>query len=101
MPTVAASPALSDLGEAGPQRVCVEENGGLFWPFPLPSSYSASGNLFLMLSFGYILLSAAGLISKGSELLLEVSGTSAPAMLLSARSSEARGKPRRSFYPVC
>lgn len=46
--------------------VC-EEAYGVF-----PCSNSLPGNLFLMLVYGYLLLTAAKLISEGSELLLEV-----------------------------
>lgn len=48
------------------KSVC-DETYGVF-----PCSNSLSGNLFLMLGYGYLLLVAAKLISEGSELLLEV-----------------------------
>eukprot|EP00802_Teleaulax_amphioxeia_P006748 Tamp_06753.p1 GENE.Tamp_06753~~Tamp_06753.p1 ORF type:complete len:742 (+),score=146.07 Tamp_06753:3-2228(+) len=48
-------------------RTVCEETYGL-----LPCSLSAGGNLFLMAAYGFLLFTAAGLISEGSELLLEV-----------------------------
>jgi len=38
----------------------------------LPESDTVTGTMFLMASYGYILLQGATLISDGSELLLEV-----------------------------
>jgi len=65
------APPVVAISEAAIES-CQEEKGGLLWPFPLPTSHSASGNLWLLLSYGYVLFSAARLISEGSELLLEI-----------------------------
>lgn len=51
---------------AGEEEVCEEIYG------VLPCSTSIGGNLFLMLTYGYLVLVAAQLISSGSEMLLQV-----------------------------
>lgn len=55
---------LYQVAESG--GVCEETYG------VLPCSTSIGGNVFLMLAYGYLLFTAAKLISDGSELLLEV-----------------------------
>lgn len=58
---------LFELAESGEGSSMCEETYGF-----LPCSTSVGGNLFLMLSYGYLLFTAAKFISDGSELLLEV-----------------------------
>lgn len=72
---VQSAPAL--VGEVA--EALEEEPGGLLWPFPLPASRSASGSAYLGLTYGYLLFTAAKLISEGSELLLEVRCRPGPA----------------------
>jgi len=66
------APSLSEAYGQIAEGFCEEEPGGAIWPWKLPCSSSVSGNVFLMLAFGYILTVAAQMIGEGSELLLEV-----------------------------
>jgi hypothetical protein len=64
---VKASAAFAEGGAEQAVATMCEEPYGF-----LPCSLSTVGNLFLMSAFGFLLFFAAGLISEGSELLLEV-----------------------------
>lgn len=63
---------LFDVAATSP--ACAEEPAPPLWPFLLPCSDSVGGNVFLGLAYGYLLLTAAQVISEGSELLLELLG---------------------------
>ena len=63
---------VADIAAISP--ACEEEPAPPLWPFLLPCSDSVGGNVFLGLAYGYLLLTAANLISEGSEELLEVLG---------------------------